>query len=66
MFQLHFQVSGFSCGACAKLTQKRVAKIAGVVKLEVQENGELSITAERNIDKQEINDVLKDTSYQIL
>lgn len=66
MFQLNYRISGFTCSACAKLAQKRIAGIAGIQKVEVKENGEVDLTAERQISKSELIEVLKETSYQVL
>ncbi len=66
MHNLHYQISGFTCQACVRLAQKRIEKIEGVSEASVQENGETLISAERNIDKTEINEALKDTNYKII
>lgn len=66
MHNLHYQISGFTCQACARLAQKRIEKIEGVTEVSVQESGETMIAAARNIDKNEINEALKDTNYKII
>lgn len=61
-----FQLSGLHCESCKKITEKRVKKIAGVTQAETNlETGELSITAERDVTKQEVTQVLEGTDYQV-
>lgn len=66
MVNLNYKISGFTCQACARLAQKRIEKIEGVSEVSVLESGETSITVDRNLDKNEINEVLKDTTYKII
>lgn len=61
-----FKLSGLHCESCTKITEKRVEKIAGVTQAEaILETGELTITAERVILPQEVNQVLEGTGYQV-
>lgn len=60
------QLSGLTCSACQKLITKRIMKIAGVKKVNVQLNGKTEIDAERNIPNEEIIKALEDTNYKII
>ncbi len=66
MIAINYKITGFDCGACAMLAQKRISKIEGVEEVVVQESGETKILASRDIEKAEITEVLKDTNYKIV
>lgn len=61
------KLSGLTCPACKKLTEKIIAGINGVNKVEVNiDSGIATIDANREITVLEIKDVLKDTHYQVV
>lgn len=61
-----FQLSGLHCESCKKITEKRIQKIEGVTQAKTDlETGALSITADREISKQEVTQVLEGTDYQV-
>lgn len=60
-----FNISGFTCGACANLAQKRIEKIDGVNKAEVNLIGEAVILSDREITKEEVQKALEDTQYTV-
>ena len=61
------RLSGLTCPACKKLTEKRISSILGVKKVEaVVDSGIVTIDADREINILEIKEVLKDTPYQII
>ncbi len=66
MTSYQFKVQGLTCGACVKIIKKRVEKIAGIIQVEVNIQGQLQIKEERDLDKSEIIAALKDTDYKIL
>lgn len=60
-------LSGLTCQACKKITEKRIGGIHGVHTVEVAVNsGTAVICTEREIMKSEIDEVLKDTQYKII
>ena len=60
------KLSGLTCLACKKVTEKRIGGISGVNKVEVSlDTGIATIAADREITKLEINQVFKDTPYQV-
>ncbi len=60
-------LQGLTCPACQKLIQKRLIKILGVEDVQVKlENGETTITAEKNISNEEIKKALEGTKYSIV
>ena len=60
------QITGLTCSACQRLITKRIMKIAGVKKVNVELNGKTEIDAERDISKEEIMKVLEGTEYKII
>ena len=61
------KLSGLTCPACKKVTEKRIGSLSGVIKVEVSlESGVATIDADREIATLEINEVLKDTPYQVI
>lgn len=61
-----FQLSGLHCESCKKITEKRVKKISGITEASTNiETGELSITGDRQITKEEVIGVLEGTDYQV-
>lgn len=61
-----FQLSGLHCESCKKITEKRVKKIEGVSEATTDlETGDLTISSNRNITKEEIVKALEGTDYQV-
>lgn len=62
----NFQLTGLHCESCKKISEKRVKKIEGVADAITNlETGELTVTGERAITKQEITTALEGTDYQV-
>lgn len=62
-----FKLSGLTCPACKKLIEKRVAAIAGVTSVNVnQDTGETTLESSRDIESLEIIKALRDTPYQVI
>lgn len=60
-------LTGLTCPACKKITEKRIGGLDGVTKVETTiETGLVAIEASREISTQEINNVLKDTPYKTI
>lgn len=61
------KLSGLTCSACKKVTEKRIGGLNGVLKVEVTvDSGIATIDADRKITILEIKEVLKDTPYQVI
>ncbi len=61
------KLSGLTCSACKKVTEKRISGLSGVSKVEVSVDlGIATIDVDREITILEINEVLKDTPYQVI
>ncbi len=61
-----FRITGLTCQACKKITEKRIGGLPGVTNVEVTvESGQAVIESEHSITRVQINEVLKDTSYVI-
>jgi copper chaperone CopZ len=65
MFDFEYKIEGMTCPACEKLVEKRVLKIEGVHSVDADLGGTIKICAEREIDLDEIKNVLGDTEYQV-
>lgn len=60
-------LTGLTCPACKKITEKRIGGLDGVTKVETTiDTGSVTIIASREISAQEINNVLKDTPYKTI
>ena len=60
-------LTGLTCPACKKITEKRIGGLDGVTNVETTiETGLVEIEANREISAQEINNVLKDTPYKTI
>lgn len=61
-----FQLSGLHCESCKKISEKRVKKIEGVSEATTNlETGNLTISSNRNITKEEVVKALEGTDYQV-
>ena len=61
-----FKLSGLTCPACKKLTEKRIGAIPDVIKVEVSiTSGEAVINTDKEITTLQITEVLKNTPYQV-
>jgi len=66
MNKINFKLSNFHCESCAKLSSKKISKINGVSDININLTGDGYLLSDRNIDKSEVEDVLKDTNYKII
>jgi len=61
------KLSGLTCPACKKVTEKKIGGLGGVSKVEVTvDSGVAVIDADRAITLLEMKEVLKGTPYQVL
>lgn len=65
MYTLNFQVSGLHCEACVKLITLKVKQISGVTDFSVSSDGEAKLTANREVNLNEVQDALKGTGYTV-
>jgi copper chaperone len=62
-----FKLSGLTCPACKKLTEKRIGSIPEVTKVEVTlATGEAVVNSDKEITVLQIKEVLKETPYQVV
>ena len=62
-----FVLSGLTCPACKKITEKRIGGISGVSRVDTNlDSGMVTFMADREITSSEIAEVLKDTDYKII
>lgn len=67
MFSKTFTLSGLTCPACKKISEKRLSTIPGIMRVEVNlDSGAAVIEAERKINSDEIRSALQNTSYQLI
>lgn len=67
MFTTNIKLGGLTCSACKKVAEKRIATINGVNSVLVDLNsGATVIKADRNIIKEEVENVLADTDYKVI
>jgi len=63
MHTFHFNFTGLTCDACARLIQKRLGKIEGVQDVSVDASGAATFSAPREISKEEVKKALAGTPY---
>ncbi len=67
MIQTQAKITGMTCGACKKIVERRLSKIADVQSVDVAiETGKTLIEASRTINPQEITQSLAGTDYQVV
>lgn len=60
------QLEGLTCAACQKVITKKISKIPDVENVVVELSGETKISSSRQIDKQEVMNVLEETHYKVV
>lgn len=66
MNEIKFKVNGFHCESCVKLATMKIKKIAGVEKVDIQENGEAVVQASREIGLEEIAEAVKVAGHTVV
>ncbi|MCL5433339.1 MAG: heavy-metal-associated domain-containing protein [Patescibacteria group bacterium] len=67
MKTLIFRISGLTCPACKKLSEKKISAITGVISVSVNlDSGEATIESEETIGIDKIINALKDTPYRVV
>ncbi len=66
MAKYTFKLSGLTCTACKKISEKRIGSIPGVSRVEVDINsGEAMVSSSQPISYLEIDSALEGTQYQV-
>jgi len=66
METISFKLSGLTCGACVKLASMSIKKIDGVIDVNVDENSDAKVIAERIIEKEEVKKALAGTDFNLI
>ncbi len=62
-----FKLTGLTCTACKKVSEKRIGSLSGVTKVDVNVGtGVTTIEVDKEISPLSIKEVLKDTPYGVL
>ncbi len=60
------QLQGLHCEACKKITEKRIGRLDGVSSAVTDlTNQTVTVTTDRILSLQEIEEILKDTEYKV-
>ncbi|MBI5614550.1 heavy-metal-associated domain-containing protein [Candidatus Gottesmanbacteria bacterium] len=60
-------LSGLTCPACKKITEKRIGGLNGVTHVDViVDTGIVTIQGDREISVSEIDEALRDTQYKVI
>lgn len=59
------KITGMHCGACQKVIEKKISKIAGVLGVTAELSGNVVISADRSVSTDEIKLALEGTDYQV-
>ncbi|EKE11086.1 MAG: hypothetical protein ACD_15C00138G0009 [uncultured bacterium] len=60
-----YNLNNLTCEACIKLSKIKLSKIPGVHKVEIDSDGKTEVYAERIVPKEEVQEALSDTDYQV-
>lgn len=60
-----FQLEGMHCAACQKVVQKKMGSITDAQIKKLEMNGQLELTAQREISKEEVVKALEGTHYNV-
>jgi copper chaperone CopZ len=60
-----FKILGIHCGACQKVIKKKLSKIDGVSRVNVEFNGNVLVSANRSINIDEMKLALEGTEYAV-
>lgn len=66
MEKIAFEIDGFSCEACVRLSTMRIGKITGVKNVLIGRDGFAEVVSDRKIGIEEITKALKDTEYRVV
>lgn len=65
MNEIKFKVNGFHCESCVKLATMKIKKIEGVQSVDIKENGDAVIEADREIAMDELSGAVAAAGHTI-
>lgn len=60
-----FKIKGMHCGACQKVIEKKLSKVAGVFGVKAKLDGDVFVSANRTISSDEVRFALEGTDYAV-
>lgn len=65
MNEIKFKVNGFHCESCVKLATMKIKKIEGVQSVDIKDDGEAVIEADREISMDELSEAVAAAGHTI-
>lgn len=65
MSEIKFKVNGFHCDSCVRLATMKIKKIAGVESVDIKEDGESVVRADREIGLDELSQAVASSGHTI-
>lgn len=65
MSEIKFKVNGFHCESCVKLATMKIKKIEGVQSVDIKDNGDALIEADREISMEELSEAVAAAGHTI-
>lgn len=65
MSEIKFKVNGFHCESCVKLATMKIKKIAGVQSVDIKEDGQAVVEADREIGIDELSQAVASAGHTI-
>jgi copper chaperone CopZ len=65
MNEIKFKVNGFHCESCVKLATMKIRKIGGVESVDIKDNGEATINANREVSFEELSEAVAAAGHTV-
>lgn len=65
MNEIKFKVNGFHCESCVKLATMKIKKIEGVESVDIKEDGESVVKADREIGLDELSEAVASAGHTV-
>ncbi len=65
MSEIKFKVNGFHCESCVKLATMKIKKIKGVQRVDIKDNGDAVVEADREIAMNEFSEAVAAAGHTI-
>lgn len=65
MSEIKFKINGFHCESCVKLATMKIKKIEGVQSVDIKDNGEAVVEADREININKFSDAVAAAGHTI-
>ena len=65
MTEIKFKVKGFHCESCVKLATMKIKKIEGVQSVDIKDNGDAVVEADREIGFNELTEAVASAGHTI-